>query len=155
MIEEGKGDLSPQSPLPGRELACLRPDQSLAALRYVEPWPIMPVVSRADFPQLEGTTLQQDVLDRYRAPVERFSRTFVKLSRDVALRWSWLATNNFVILGYVSSKGVSLRTEGSSRPGSGFCRPSHLSEGLPLLLVLENAISLLRQVRIHGVIALG
>jgi CBS domain-containing protein len=36
------------------------------ALRYVERWPLVPVVSRADFRQLEGVITERDVLERYR-----------------------------------------------------------------------------------------
>jgi hypothetical protein len=45
----------------------LHPDHPLeTALRYVDRWPIVPVVSRADFRQLEGVVSQRDVLERYR-----------------------------------------------------------------------------------------
>jgi hypothetical protein len=36
------------------------------ALRYVDRWPLVPVVSRADVRQLEGVITQRDVLERHR-----------------------------------------------------------------------------------------
>jgi chloride channel protein, CIC family len=45
----------------------LHPDHPLeTALRYVDRWPVVPVVNRADFRKLEGVISQRDVLDRYR-----------------------------------------------------------------------------------------
>jgi CIC family chloride channel protein len=45
----------------------LHPDHPLEmALRYVDRWPVVPVVSRADFRQLEGVITERDVLERYR-----------------------------------------------------------------------------------------
>jgi chloride channel protein, CIC family len=45
----------------------LHPDHPLEmALRYVDRWPLIPVVSRADFRQLEGVVTQRSVLERYR-----------------------------------------------------------------------------------------
>jgi len=45
----------------------LHPDLPLeVALRYVDRWPLIPIVSRADFGQLEGVISQTDVLRRYR-----------------------------------------------------------------------------------------
>jgi hypothetical protein len=35
-------------------------------LRYVDRWPVVPVVSRADFRKLEGVVTQRHVLERYR-----------------------------------------------------------------------------------------
>jgi CIC family chloride channel protein len=44
----------------------LHPDNPLeTALRYVDRWPLLPVVNRADFRKLEGVISQQDVLQRY------------------------------------------------------------------------------------------
>jgi len=44
----------------------LHPDHSLeAALRYVDLWPLIPVVNRANFSQLEGVVSKEDVLMRY------------------------------------------------------------------------------------------
>lgn len=53
--------------LNNREIPCLHPDHTLdMALRYVDRWPVVPVVSRADFSKLEGVITQNDVLERYR-----------------------------------------------------------------------------------------
>jgi CIC family chloride channel protein len=66
MVKEGKGDLTLGSALSGRQLPLLHPDNPLeTALRYVDRWPLLPVVSRADFRKLEGVISQQDVLKRY------------------------------------------------------------------------------------------
>jgi CIC family chloride channel protein len=67
MAGEGKGGatlgtLGPIAPVP-----FLHPDHPLeTALRYVDRWPVVPVVSRADFRKLEGVVTQRHVLDRYR-----------------------------------------------------------------------------------------
>ncbi|MGA9980799.1 MAG: chloride channel protein [Candidatus Sulfotelmatobacter sp.] len=67
MIKEGKGNLTLSSALTGRQIPFLHPDNPLeTALRYVDRWPLLPVVSRADFRKLEGVISQQDVLRRYR-----------------------------------------------------------------------------------------
>ncbi len=67
LTDEGKGETELFSVLPIRRIPDLHPDQPLeVALRYVDRWPLMPVVSRADFGQLEGVIAQRDVLDRYR-----------------------------------------------------------------------------------------
>jgi CIC family chloride channel protein len=64
---EGKGGsplgaVQAISPIP-----FLHPDHPLeTALRYVDRWPLVPVVSRANFQKLEGVISQRDVLDRYR-----------------------------------------------------------------------------------------
>ena len=45
----------------------LHPDHPLeTALRYVDRWPVVPVVSRADYRKLEGVVSQRGVLERYR-----------------------------------------------------------------------------------------
>jgi chloride channel protein, CIC family len=67
MLKEGKGDLTVGSALASRRLPHLHPDQPLEmALRYVDRWPLIPVVSRADYRKLEGVISQHDVLGRYR-----------------------------------------------------------------------------------------
>jgi CIC family chloride channel protein len=67
MATEGKGGASLGSLLPIRQIPALHPDLALeTALRYVDRWSLVPVVSRADFRQLEGVITQRDVLDRYR-----------------------------------------------------------------------------------------
>lgn len=66
MVKEGKGNLTLSSALSGRPILFLHPDNPLeTALRYVDRWPVLPVVSRADFRKLEGVISQQDVLKRY------------------------------------------------------------------------------------------
>src|SRR5581483_6065152 len=67
MAGEGKGASKLGSLLPIRQVPYLHPDHPLEmALRYVDRWPIVPVVSRADFRQLEGVVSQRAVLERYR-----------------------------------------------------------------------------------------
>jgi CIC family chloride channel protein len=64
---QGKGGSKLSSLLPIRQVPLLHPDHPLElALRYVDRWPIVPVVSRADFRQLEGVVSQRAVLERYR-----------------------------------------------------------------------------------------
>ncbi len=68
MVSEGKGALSLRSVLPIRQLPQLHPDHPLdTALRYVKEWPLVPVVSRANFDQLEGVISQDNVLERYQS----------------------------------------------------------------------------------------
>jgi len=65
-VSEGKGDMTLDSVLSARRAPYLHPDQDLdTALRWVNEWAIVPVVSRADFRRLEGVLSQQDVLARY------------------------------------------------------------------------------------------
>jgi chloride channel protein, CIC family len=67
MINEGKGGQTLESVLTGRHIPCLHPDHPLEmALRYVDRWPLVPVVNRADFRKLEGVVTERDVLARYR-----------------------------------------------------------------------------------------
>jgi chloride channel protein, CIC family len=64
---EGKGTANLGSVLPIPTIPYLHPDHPLdTALRYVNRWPIVPVVSRADFRRLEGVVTERDVLARYR-----------------------------------------------------------------------------------------
>ena len=66
MVDEGKGDLTLGSVLVSHKIPFLHPDLPLyAALRYVDRWPLVPVVSRANFRTLEGVISQSDVLQRY------------------------------------------------------------------------------------------
>jgi CIC family chloride channel protein len=68
MVGEGKGNLSLGSVVPIRRLPRLHPDHPLdVALRYVNQWAIVPVVSRADFSKLEGIISREDVLSACRA----------------------------------------------------------------------------------------
>ena len=67
MADEGKSEVNLGSLLPIRQIPYVHPDQPLeTALRYVDRWPLVPVVSRADFRKLEGVISQRDVLERYR-----------------------------------------------------------------------------------------
>lgn len=67
MAGEGKGELSLRSVLPANQIPHLHPDHRLdRALRYIDRWPLLPVVSRADNRKLEGVIAAQDVLRRYR-----------------------------------------------------------------------------------------
>lgn len=67
MLAEGKGATKLSSLLPLRLIPQLHPDHPLeTALRYVDRWPVVPVVNRADSRQLEGIITQRDVLERYR-----------------------------------------------------------------------------------------
>jgi CIC family chloride channel protein len=67
MADEGKGEASLGSLLPIRRVPELHPDHPLeTALRHVDRWPLLPVVSRADVRQLEGVITERDVLERYR-----------------------------------------------------------------------------------------
>jgi chloride channel protein, CIC family len=65
-VAEGKSEITLHSLLPLRSLPYLHPDHPLeVALRYVDRWPLVPVVNRANFSQLEGVVSKQDVLSRY------------------------------------------------------------------------------------------
>ena len=67
LVKDGKGSQSLSSVLSGRQVPFLHPDHTLdTALRYVDRWPLVPVVSRANLKKLEGVVSQRDVLRRYR-----------------------------------------------------------------------------------------
>jgi CIC family chloride channel protein len=67
MSSQGKGAANLGSLLPILQVPHLHPDYPLeTALRYVDRWPLVPVVSRADFRQLEGVVSERNVLARYR-----------------------------------------------------------------------------------------
>ena len=67
MIKEGKGNMNLRSLLAFRLVPYLHRDHPLdMALRYADRWPLVPVVSRADFSKLEGVITQEKVLERYR-----------------------------------------------------------------------------------------
>jgi CIC family chloride channel protein len=71
MAKEGKTDFTLRSVLRIRQIPFLHPDLPLeTALRYSHEWPLVPVVSRADYQKLEGVISQKDVLERYRAVSE-------------------------------------------------------------------------------------
>jgi hypothetical protein len=63
----GKGEMSLGSVLTSRAMPQLHPDHPLeTALRYFDEWPILAVVHRADFQQVEGILTMDDVLAAYR-----------------------------------------------------------------------------------------
>jgi CIC family chloride channel protein len=67
MVDAEVGGASLSSLLNDRRIPYVHPDLPLeTALRYVDRWPLVPVVSRADFRKLEGVISQRDVLERYR-----------------------------------------------------------------------------------------
>ena len=67
IVEAEEGGVALSSLLDGRRIPYVHPDHPLeTALRYVDRWPLVPVVSRANFGKLEGMISQRDVLERYR-----------------------------------------------------------------------------------------
>ncbi len=67
MAGNGQGAATVGSILLVPQIPYLHPDHSLeTALRYVDRWPIVPVVSRANYGKLEGIVSQRNVLERYR-----------------------------------------------------------------------------------------
>ena len=67
LIQEGKGDRTLESVLVSEPIPLLHPDQPLdVALRYVDRWPLVPVVNRANLRELDGVISERDVLERYR-----------------------------------------------------------------------------------------
>jgi CIC family chloride channel protein len=66
LFQEGKGELTLGSVLPPQSLPSLYPDLPLdAALRYVNLYPLVPVVNRADSRQLEGVISRDAVFTKY------------------------------------------------------------------------------------------
>lgn len=67
MAGAGKGASNLGSLLSLERVPYLHPDHPLeTALRYVDRWPLVPVVNRADFRRLEGVVSERKVLERYR-----------------------------------------------------------------------------------------
>jgi CIC family chloride channel protein len=65
-FQEGKGELTLASVLPPQSLPSLYPDLPLdAALRYVNVYPLVPVVNRADSRKLEGVVSRDSVFTKY------------------------------------------------------------------------------------------
>ena len=65
--KEGKRELTLGTLLVDSQVPYVHPDQALdTVLRYVDRWPLVPVVHRADLRKLEGVISQHDVLARYR-----------------------------------------------------------------------------------------
>jgi CIC family chloride channel protein len=66
LFQEGKGELTLGSVLPPQSLPSLYPDLPLdAALRYVNDYPLVPVVNRANSHQLEGVVSRDSVFKQY------------------------------------------------------------------------------------------
>jgi CIC family chloride channel protein len=67
MVDAEMGGATLSSLLKDRRIPYLHPDHPLeTALRYVDRWPLLPVVSRADFGKLKGVISEHDVLERYK-----------------------------------------------------------------------------------------
>lgn len=67
MAESELGGTILSSLLQDQRIPPLHPDHPLeVALRYVDRWPLVPIVSRANFRKVEGVVSQRDVLERYR-----------------------------------------------------------------------------------------
>jgi CIC family chloride channel protein len=68
LYQEGKGELTLGSVLPAQSLPSLYPDLSLdSALRYVNDYPMVPVVNRANSHKLEGVISRDSVFQKYGA----------------------------------------------------------------------------------------
>jgi CIC family chloride channel protein len=66
LFKEGKGELMLGSVLPKQFLPSLYPDLPLdSALRYVNNYPLIPVVNRADSRRLEGMISRESVFNKY------------------------------------------------------------------------------------------
>jgi CIC family chloride channel protein len=66
LFQEGKGELTLGSLLPAQSLPSLYPDLPLdSALRYVNDYPLIPVVNRADSRNLEGVISRESVFKKY------------------------------------------------------------------------------------------
>jgi len=71
LFREGKGELTLASVLPAQPLPSLYPDLPLdSALRYVNAYPLVPVVNRADSRRLEGIISRDSVFKKYGAPAK-------------------------------------------------------------------------------------
>jgi CIC family chloride channel protein len=68
MMQQGKGGERLEAMLAGGgQIPYVHPDHPLdVALRYVDRWPLVPVVNRANLRELDGVITQHDVLERYR-----------------------------------------------------------------------------------------
>jgi CIC family chloride channel protein len=68
LFKEGKGELTLGSVLPAQSVPSLYPDLPLdSALRYVNDYPLVPVVNRANSLQLEGVISRDSVFEKYGA----------------------------------------------------------------------------------------
>jgi CIC family chloride channel protein len=67
MNSVGKSEMSLGSVMTARPMPQLHPDHPLeTALRYLDQWPVLAVVNRADYQQVEGIVTMDDVLAAYR-----------------------------------------------------------------------------------------
>jgi CIC family chloride channel protein len=72
LFQEGKGEHTLASLLPAQSLPSLYPDLPLdTALRYVNNFPLVPVVNRANARQLEGVVSRDSVFQKYGGPPTR------------------------------------------------------------------------------------
>ena len=72
LAENGKEDMPLREVIPNTRLPVLHPDQPLHnALRQIGDWPLLPVVSRADFQKLEGVISIEDILRAFKGPSTR------------------------------------------------------------------------------------
>jgi CIC family chloride channel protein len=68
LFQEGKGELTLASVLPRQSFPSLYPDLPLdSALRFVNDYPLVPIVNRADSRQLEGVISRDSVFEKYGA----------------------------------------------------------------------------------------
>jgi CIC family chloride channel protein len=66
LFREGKGEHTLSSILPAQSLPSLYPDLPLdSALRYVNDYPLVPVVNRANSRHLEGVVSRESVFQKY------------------------------------------------------------------------------------------
>ena len=66
LFQEGKGELTLGSVLSPQSLPSLYPDLALdSTLRYVNDYPLVPVVNRANSQQLEGVISRDSVFQKY------------------------------------------------------------------------------------------
>jgi len=69
LFQEGKGEHTLASVLPPQSLPSLYPDLPLdSALRYINSYPLVPVVNRADPRRLEGVVSRDSVFQKYGTP---------------------------------------------------------------------------------------
>src|SRR5579871_1540332 len=74
LFQEGKGEHTLGSILPRQSIPSLYPDLSLdTAIRYLNEYPLIPVVNRSDFRKLEGVISRESVFKRYGGTKTSFS----------------------------------------------------------------------------------
>jgi chloride channel protein, CIC family len=80
LAKEGKGESPLSRVLPGTLLPWLHPDQPLdAALRQIGDWPLIPVIHRADFNNLQGIISLSDILAAYGTSADKTYRSKLSL----------------------------------------------------------------------------